>query len=88
MEKAFVISTFITLLFCLLKLIEMKYLDKEFKPLKIIVRDAIYVFVCSLSATFIYFSLDGNISDFFNVLTDTKSMNTGATQIFTDEPGF
>jgi len=88
MEKAFVISTFITLLFCLFKFIEMKYLDKEFKPLKIIVRDAIYVFVCSLSATFIYFSLDGNITDFFNVLTDTKTMNTGATQIFTDEPGF
>jgi len=88
MEKAFVISTLITFLFCLFKFIEMKYLDKDFKPLKIIVRDAIYVFICSLCATFIYFTMDGNICDFLNVLTDTKTLNTGATQIFTDEPGF
>jgi hypothetical protein len=88
MEKVFLISIIITFVFCLFKFIEMKYLDKDFKPLKIMVRDATYVFISSLCATFIYFTMDGNISDFLNVLTDTKTLNTGATQIFTDEPGF
>jgi len=88
MEKVFLISIFITFLFCLLKFIEMKYLDKDYKPLKIFVRDSIYVFICSFVSTFVYFYMDGTINDFLNVLTNTKTMNTGVTQIFTDEPGF
>jgi multisubunit Na+/H+ antiporter MnhB subunit len=88
MEKIFIISTIITFLFCLVKFIEMKYLDKEFKPLKFLVRDAVIVFVCSLAAALFVFNMDGSITDFFNVLTDTKTLNTATTQIFTDEPGF
>lgn len=88
MEKVFLISIIITFVFCLFKFIEMKYLDKDFKPLKIFVRDSIYVFISSLVSTLFYFHMDGSISDFFNVLTDTRTLNTGATQIFTDEPGF
>ena len=82
------VSVFITILFCFFKFIEMKYLDKEYKPLKIVIRDAFYVFVSSFLSFNIYFYMDGNINDFFNVLTETKTMNTGTTQIFTDEPGF
>jgi multisubunit Na+/H+ antiporter MnhB subunit len=88
MEKIFIISTIITFLFCLVKFIEMKYLDKELKPLKFLVRDAVIVFVCSLAAAVFVFNMDGSITDFFNVLTDTKTLNTATTQIFTDEPGF
>jgi len=88
MEKVFLISILITFLFCLFKFIEMKYLDKDFKPLKIFVRDSIYVFICSFVATFFYYQMDGKITDFLNVLTDTKTLNTGTTEIFTDEPGF
>jgi multisubunit Na+/H+ antiporter MnhB subunit len=88
MEKIFIISTIITFLFCLVKFIEMKYLDKEFKPLKFLLRDAVMVFVCSLAAALFVFNMDGSITDFFNVLTDTKTLNTATTQIFTDEPGF
>lgn len=88
MEKVFLISTLITFLFCVFKFIEMKYLDKDFKPLKIFVRDSFYVFICSFIATFFYYQMDGRITDFLNVLTDTKTMNIGTTEIFTDEPGF
>jgi len=88
MGKIFIISAIITFLFCLVKFIEMKYLDKEFKPLKFLVRDAVMVFVCSFVASLFVFNMDGSITDFFNVLTDTKSLNTATTQIFTDEPGF
>jgi hypothetical protein len=88
MEKVILISIVITFLFCLFKFIEMKYLDKDFKPLKIFVRDSIYVLISSFVATFFYYQMDGKITDFLNVLTDTKTLNTGTTEIFTDEPGF
>jgi hypothetical protein len=88
MEKVILISILITFLFCLFKFIEMKYLDKDFKPLKIFVRDSIYVLISSFVATFFYYQMDGKITDFLNVLTDTKTLNTGTTEIFTDEPGF
>ena len=58
------------------------------ESLKEIVRDAFIVFVCSVVSSFIFFHMDGSLTDFLNVLTETKTMNSGVTQIFTDEPGF
>jgi hypothetical protein len=66
----------------------MKYLDKESKPLKVVVRDAIVVFVCSLISTITFFNLEGYINDFFNIVTETKTLNANTTQIFTDVPAF
>ena len=88
MEKVFVMSIFITFLFCVFKFLEMKYLEKEWKPLKFVVRDAIIVFICGSIASFVFIHLDSSISDFFNVVTDNKTLNTNAVQIFTDAPGF
>ena len=88
MDNIFVISTILAVLFFAIKFIEMKYLDKEDKPLKFMVRDTIIVFCCGLLSTFGYFYLETYINDFFNIVTETKTLNTNATQIFTDEPGF
>jgi hypothetical protein len=88
MEKVFILSIIVTCLFVILKALEMKFIDKEWKPLKIIIRDAVVVFVCSMVGSFLYFHMDGSVTDFLNVVTDNKSFNMGATQIFTDEPGF
>lgn len=88
MEKLFGISILITILFCLVKFIEMKYIQKEWKPLKYLVRDAFIVFICSIISLFVYLQLNGTIHDFFNVVTESKVLNPSATQVFTDEPGF
>jgi hypothetical protein len=88
MEKVFIIPIFITILFCIIKFIELKYLEKDTKPLKFFVRDAIIVFLSGLVSTFSFFHLENYISDFFNIVTETKTLNTNATQIFTDSPGF
>jgi hypothetical protein len=66
----------------------MKFVDKEMKPLKVYVRDAIIVLMCSIASTFLYFNLDSNVTEFFNVVTDNKVVTPTNTQIFTDEPGF
>jgi len=72
----------------LVKIIEMKYLEKEFKPLKYIVRDAFIVFVSALGGSYGFFYFKSSIANFFNVVTENKTMNMEATQIFTDIPGF
>lgn len=66
----------------------MKFVDKEWKPLKTIIRDAVIIFVCSVVGSFLLFQVDSSVTDFLNVVTDNKSFNMSATQIFTDEPGF
>jgi multisubunit Na+/H+ antiporter MnhB subunit len=88
MEKVFILSIVVTCLFVVIKILEMKFIDKEWKPLKIIIRDAVIVLVSSIVGSFLYFHMVGSLTDFLNVVTDNKSFNMSATQIFTDEPGF
>ncbi len=66
----------------------MKYIEKELKPLKYIVRDSIAVFICSLVASYSYFYMNDSFTDFMNVVTENKSLNLDSTQIFTDTPNF
>jgi hypothetical protein len=66
----------------------MKYLEDELKPLKYFVRDAVIVFACSFAVSYGCFSFDNSITDFFNVITNNKTIYTAATEIFSDPPGF
>ena len=88
MENLFLIAMFTTLLFFAIKLLEMKYLEKEMKPIKFIVRDGLIVFVSTILASYGYNYSNGSVTDFFNIITENKVMNADATQIFTDSPGF
>jgi hypothetical protein len=88
MENLFLFAIFTTVLFVLIKVVEMKYLEKEFKPLKFIVRDAVIVFGSALGAAYGFFYMKGSFSDFVNIVTENKTLNMEATQIFTDTPGF
>lgn len=90
MEQVFIIAIATILLFSAIKIVETKYLDKtgEKKPLKLIVRDVIIVFVSVVTASFGYFTFQNQIRDFFNIVTETPTLNTATTQIFTDTPGF
>jgi hypothetical protein len=88
MEKLFLIAALITFLYCSMKCIEMKFIDKEWKPLKYVIRDAVYVFICSIIGVLVYSGIYGQVNDFFNVITETKTLNPASTQVFTDAPGF
>jgi len=88
MEQVFVVSVLITVLFCITKFVEIRYLSDDRKPLKDTVRDSIVVMVCSLTGAYIYFQFSGIISDFFNIVTETKVLNPATTQVFTDVPTF
>lgn len=88
MEQAFLIAVFTLIVFLLVKFLESKYLAEESKPLKMVVRDALVVFVSSMTAAFGFFYFQHTIRDFFNVVTETTTLNSANTQIFTDAPGF
>ena len=87
MDNVYIIPFVTTFFFCLAKLIEMKFIDKEMKPMKFLVRDAIIVFVCSLLTSYIFFNFCGSLDDFMSVITETKTIPK-ITEIFTDVPGF
>jgi heme/copper-type cytochrome/quinol oxidase subunit 3 len=88
MENLFLFAIFTTIFFVILKIFEMKYLEKEMKPLKYLVRDAIIIFSSSLGGAFAAFYMRGSFTDFVNVVTENKVLDTSTTQIFTDAPGF
>jgi len=89
MEQVLLLSITITFLFFVLKIVEMKYLDKEVKPFKIIFRDTVIVFFSSIVSSFVYFHFNKHIHDFFNIITATPTLSTASnTPVFTDEPGF
>jgi hypothetical protein len=92
MNNIFVIPIITTVLFCISKFIEMKYVDKELKPLKYIVRDIVIVFVSSLTSCYLFFHLNLTLDDFMNVITETKSNTANIigknAEIFTDNPNF
>ena len=78
----------IVLVFTLLKIVEMRYIEREFRSLKLFIRDAVYVFIASLAVLFVYFRFEKNIHEFFCFMTDSKVLVPNSTQVFTDEPSF
>ena len=89
MEQVLILAISVTFLFFILKIVEMKYLDKEIKPFKTIFRDTVIVFVSAMASSFVYFQFNTYINDFFNIITATPTLSTSAnTPVFTDEPGF
>ena len=88
MENLFLIAIVSTLLYLVVKFVEMKYLDQETKPLKEVARDALIVFISTIVASYGFVYSNSSINDFLNIITENKIMNTDSTQIFTDNPGF
>jgi hypothetical protein len=77
MDNIFLIAGFISAIFLIAKFIEMRFVDKDNKPLKMLVRDVLLVYVSVIVG---YFVLD----QFKPVMQSLQS----APQVFTDNPEF
>lgn len=88
MESIFIYAILVTGIYFVMKVVEMKYLEQELKPLKDIVRDLSMVLSSSSIAAFCMSYFQKYIHDFFNVMTKTKVLNNDQAQVFTGEPGF
>jgi len=79
MANVFVIAGVISITFLLVKFLEMRYIEKESKPLKLLIRDTLVV----------YFSVI--ISNFVMEQLNTVMESSGGkkvTPVFTDNPSF
>lgn len=84
MEKIFFLAFIISVVYFIFKAVEMKYFDKSPKPLKLIVRDTIIVFVCSFVPILMFFQFDGKMMEIFQMGEEIE----GPAEVFTGEPGF
>lgn len=88
MEKALFLSVVVVVIFGVLKFLEMKYLDKQLKPLRDVVRDLVMVFVSTFVSALAYIQYQNKFDDFLSVITNTNVMKPEQTQVFTGLPDF
>ena len=79
MDNIFLVAGLISVIFFVGKFLEMRYVEKESKPLKLLIKDTLMVFVCVLFGNFILEQVKPVISE---------SMSSSAPSVFTDNPPF
>ena len=80
MDNIFIIAAIISVIFIIAKFIEMRFIEKESKPLKLLIRDALVVYFSVISGYFILEQLKPIIQD--------GGSSSLVTQVFTDNPVF
>lgn len=75
----FLLAGIVSVVFVLMKLAEQKFIDKESKPMKLVVRDALVVYISVVSGDFI---LD-QLKPFIEV-----GQTSGTPEVFVDAPDF
>jgi hypothetical protein len=81
MNNVFVVAGVISVIFFIVKFIEMRFVDKESKPLKLLIRDSLLVYFSVIAGNFVVEQLH------------VQEMGGGSTTVvnpavFTDNPGF
>lgn len=80
MENIFIIASLISFFYIIVKFIEMRFIEKDNKPLKVLIKDTLVVYLCVLLGNFIVEQINPS-------LLGEEATNT-VTQVFTDNPGF
>ena len=88
MDIVFTIPIITVAIYCVVQFLDMKFVDKTKKPLKIVVRDTIIVLFCSLLANFIFSNVGDSIQKFVDAITDKKTVSIGLPEVYTDVPSF
>jgi hypothetical protein len=89
MENAIFLSIAISILFVIIKMAEMKYIENELLPLKMVVRETIMVALCSFGAIYVFFEYKGKFSEWFGLSKLGGAIDIlKPPEIFTDNPGF
>jgi len=79
-NNVFILAAIISVFFLIVKFIEMRFIEKENKPLKFLLRDAILVYFSVICGYFVLEQLKPMINDGLKASTNTP--------VFTDNPGF
>lgn len=79
MNNIFIISLVISIIFLIFKFLEMRFIDKENKPVKFLIRDTLIVYLCVTVGNLILQQLEP--------ILETNIINV-APSAFTDNPNF
>lgn len=77
MENVFIIASVISVIFFIVKFIEMRFIEKESKPLKVLLRDSLLVYFSVIMSNFIINQVNPIVNSIQKI-----------TPVFTDNPGF
>jgi hypothetical protein len=77
MENIFIYAGIVSIIFLILKFVEMRSVEKESKPLKYLIRDALLVYFSTIAGYFI-----------INQINPIMSKNDAIPNVFMDNPGF
>jgi hypothetical protein len=77
MDNIFIVAAIISVVFLIAKFLEMRFIEKESKPLKVLIRDALVVYFSVVAGHFV-------IDQINPVFKGGKTL----TPVFTDNPGF
>jgi len=80
MENIFFISAIMSIVFLVFKFIEMRFIEKESKPFKLLIRDALLVY---FSVIIGYFVIEQ-----FKTVVQSGGDGHKLTPVFTDNPNF
>jgi uncharacterized membrane protein YcfT len=80
MENIFALGGVISIVFFLCKFIEMRFILKEVKPLKFLIRETLHVYVSVIVGLF--------IANQFNLMKNAVNTMTGGVNVFVDNPDF
>lgn len=80
MENIFIIASLISFFYLILKFIEMRFIEKDSKPLKVLIKDTLVVYLCVLLGNFIVEQINPSLLG--------EEATNKVTQVFTDNPGF
>jgi hypothetical protein len=79
MNNIFIIAVIISIIYLIMKFIEMRFIEKENKPLKLLIRDTLIVYISVVVGYFILEQFKANIQNGGSNVT---------ANVFIDDPGF
>jgi hypothetical protein len=80
MENIFILATIISVVYFLCKFLEMRFITKDVKPLKVLVRESLHVYLSSVLGLFIIRQ--------FKELESKSNFKGGNINVFVDNPDF
>jgi hypothetical protein len=80
MENIFVLSILISIVYFLAKFIEMRFVLKEIKPLKVLIRETLLTYTSTVIGLF--------IANQFDMMKTTVNSIGAGVNVFVDNPGF
>ena len=82
MKNIFIIALFISIIYLIFKFLEMRFIDKETKSLKLLIRDTLLVYISIIISNFFILQINPLIYG------EKAGVNNGITPVFTDNPDF